>query len=338
LALFFPYSTALAQTGDWQAVENLPRRSLISVEDMHHTIHGTCRFQGVVDTQLLCEYGSHAFDSSEVAFRRESIRAVRREHNSTLIGMAIGAGSGAVIGAARDSTPGGGRGGSALVGAGIFGGLGAIAGSDNGHFHFSHGTVIYHNPDDKNRTEGTAQAQDRESEGGIAAADRIGVARSQYAQTNDLTPGASDHITLAQSSRRGPGVPFPRRGGYPRAGYGGMWMSEGSGRHALIGALIGFGMGAAIVAKGNGGVRASLAFGTLGAGIGAAMGFTIPPLPSRNPYQHGWPDPDEDEWGSRAKPVPTKPEATRQTAALQPAPSQSAADMEDPHPLPGDAP
>lgn len=155
LTLWLMGSLAGAQSQDWQAVEKLKPRTLISVEDMHHIIHDTCRFHGVVDGQLFCGYSFHPFGPNEIAFRQQSIRAVRKEHNSALIGLAIGAGAGAIIGVSRDAYPGIGRGGSALVGAGLLGGMGAIGGSVVGHI--SHGKVIYQNPNDPPRARGSAQ-------------------------------------------------------------------------------------------------------------------------------------------------------------------------------------
>jgi len=59
-----------------------------------------------------------------------------------------------------------------------------------------------------------------------------------------------------------------------------MWRQQGNGRHALIGALIGFGIGAALGAKGNrdphARVVAPILFGGAGALIGAAVGASHP--------------------------------------------------------------
>jgi hypothetical protein len=349
LALMLTGPLAAAQTGDWQVVENLPQRSLISVEDMHHVIHDTCRFQSVSDGQLFCEYGSGFSGPSEIAFRRESVRAVRQEHNSTLIGLAIGAGAGAVFGAARDTTPGIGRGGSALVGAGVYGGVGALVGSAHGHF--SHGKVIYQNPNDQPRndqarTDGPSQTDDAESQGlepgnDIAAADRIAAARRPYTPPEDVSAGTNARVTLAQLPRRRPGPPFSPGLGYPPPTYPRMWMGEHSGRHAAIGALIGLGIGVAVCVKGNAGVRASLAIGAVGAGIGAAIGSSIPSFPSRNMYRRGWPDDDEEALRSKPdlskpdlkKADSTKKDAARPPATVQPDLSQSIARAQDPPPL-----
>jgi len=124
-------------------------------------------------------------------------------------------------------------------------------------------------------------------------------ARSQYSRVDTdagqdagAAPGA-----LAQYSR--PRRPFhpptrsPRMTGYP-GGYPSMYMGESSGRHVLIGALIGFGLGAALAAKANTdqhpgvGVKAAFLVGGVGALIGAAVGRGVPSFPSR--YRRGrWP-------------------------------------------------
>jgi hypothetical protein len=297
LTLLLLGSPVLAQTGDWQAVENLPQRSLISLEDLHHVIHDTCRFHGVVDGQLFCEYGPHLVGPSEIAFRQESIRAVRQEQNSTLISLAIGAGAGAVFGAARDPDPGIGRGGSALLGAGVFGFFGAMIGSARSHF--SHGKIIYQNPSDQTRS--SESPTNRKPTNDLSTADRIAAARSpytQHTQPEDVSADANAHVILAQFPGRRPGPPFSRGAGYPRSAYPAMWSGRPSGRHALIGALIGGLLGAAAGAKGNG--RRTLAFGAVGAGLGAAIGLSVPSYPGAEMYRRGWRDDREEASRSSA--------------------------------------
>jgi hypothetical protein len=322
-------SPALAQTGDWQVVENLPRRRLISVEDMHHVIHDSCRFQSVVDGQLFCEYGTHPFGPSELVFRQESIRAVRREQSGTLIGMGIGAGAGAVIGAATNPDPGIGRGGSAIIGAGLYGLVGALIGSAHGHF--SHGKIIYQNPSVKSKTSQSAPADrepandpltddrviadrliddrltdDRLTEYRLTE-DRIAAARSPYTQLEDVSADTSAHVILAQFPGRRPGPPFSARRGYPGPAYAPMWGGRPSGRHALVGAIIGGLLGAAVAAKGNAGVRASFAISAVGAGIGAGIGLSVPSYPGPQMYRRGWRDDHYDH-----------EEASRSNSAFRP--------------------
>ena len=304
-------------------VENLPQRTLISVEDMHHVIHDTCRFQSVVDGQLFCEYRSGFSGPSEIAFRRESVRAVRQEHNSTLIGLAVGAGAGAVIGAARDPYPGIGRGGSTLVGAGLLGSIGTLVGSAHGHF--SHGKIIYQNPSDKTRTSEWLPT-DREPTNDFSTADRVAAARSPYTQPENAASDAP-HITLAQFPGRPPGPPFSRYGGYPRANYPGMWRGSSSPRHAAIGALIGFGIGAALGAKANkdptpgATLKASLLVGSVVGVLGALIGQGAPPYarlqrPRERRTEKGWTE--QDEMVSR--PNQTDPDTSKRTSVREASP------------------
>jgi hypothetical protein len=163
------------------------------------------------------------------------------------------------------------------------------------------------------------------------AADRIAAARSQYTPPEDGSAGTNARVTVPQFPHRRPGPPFSPGRGYPSPTYPGMRMGVHSGRHALIGAIIGGGLGVAIAAKGNAGVRASLAIGTLGAGLGAAMGLSIPSFPSRNMYRRGWPGDDEEAFRSKPdlnKPDPKKAvsstrDAARPPATVQPDPAPS---------------
>ena len=146
----------------------------------------------------------------------------------------------------------------------------------------------------------------------------VAVARCAYTQADD-----SCTTTVAQMPRRMPGL-RPAIGPPPPR-YSGMWMSPGSPGHALIGALIGFGLGAAIAAKGHAGAGGVVGLGTLGAGIGAAIGFSAPAFPARPRYRGRWPDNDDEE-ASAGKPAPSR------ESASQPAPAQSVAKAENPRP------
>ena len=107
--------------------------------------------------------------------------------------------------------------------------------------------------------------------------------------------------------------------GYPQRTYPPRWGS-GYPRHAAIGALVGFGLGAAFGAKANTdrhpgvGTRAALLFGTFGAMIGAVVGNGIGPVHSRKVYRR-WPA-EEDELGSHPKAG-----RTEQTASARPSDS-----------------
>jgi hypothetical protein len=128
-------------------------------------------------------------------------------------------------------------------------------------------------------------------------------ASQDVAGNDDRDPGGD--TTLAQIPRRMPGQPLRGRR-LPMGGpaYPTMWQPQPSPGHALIGAVIGFGLGAAIAAKGNAGGRAIFALGTVGAGLGAAIGITVPSFPPRNSYRQRWPD--DDEMAAHSNPHKTK--------------------------------
>jgi hypothetical protein len=125
-----------------------------------------------------------------------------------------------------------------------------------------------------------AQTRDSLKEESISAEDSISAARSQYAQTSNISPDA-DNAILAQLPRGGPARPFPARRGYPRGTYQTTWMEHGNPGHALIGAGIGIGVGAALGAisnankgapVGSGAIVLGALFGFIGGAIGAAHG------------------------------------------------------------------
>jgi hypothetical protein len=154
-----------------------------------------------------------------------------------------------------------------------------------------------------------------------APSDRIVAARNQYAIPDVASTDSPDSDTLAQFPSRRPGM-YPRRGGYPRPAYPSMYRPEINGRHVLIGALIGFGIGAAVVAKGHGSAGATVAIGMIGAGIGAGMGAGMPSYYARNRSRRGLRPDDEDELASRSK--PSKPNSPRQAEQDPPAELESA--------------
>jgi hypothetical protein len=184
------------------------------------------------------------------------------------------------------------------------------------------------------------QTQDHKSTNDVAPSREIAVARSQYTQAENVFPDISesapseqpgpDNITLAQLSRRRPVAPFPRRGGYPARNYPNMWNSEGDARHVLIGAVVGFGLGAALGAKANtdqhAGVGASLLFGTFGGLIGAAVGHGARTFQARNGHRHQEPSGDEvasDSNRTRQSTVSQRPLPASITAAVNAHPSSA---------------
>jgi hypothetical protein len=143
-------------------------------------------------------------------------------------------------------------------------------------------------------------------------ADGIRAARSRCATPDNSSSNLDQPIILAQYSRSGPHGPLPRRAGGPRSSYPRTWTPSGSGKHALIGALIGFGIGAAVAAKGHGSAGTIAAIGALGGAIGAGLGAAGPPGPPRNPHRRPWDDEYGDEYGEDARLSPSKaPRAKR---------------------------
>jgi hypothetical protein len=112
----------------------------------------------------------------------------------------------------------------------------------------------------------------------IPATGRIVIAHGAYSQRDDLADRSGDGQALSEFAQRRPLISPNVR--YSRPRYATMWRQRGNGRHALIGALIGFGVGAAIGAKANkdpnARVSAPVLFGGFGALIGAGIGASHP--------------------------------------------------------------
>jgi len=141
---------------------------------------------------------------------------------------------------------------------------------------------------------------------------RVALARCQYTPADDACRGQTNSdqavpetagtVAQARFPRNMPS-PSARRppAGYGRRGYPGMWGPTVSGRHMLIGALVGFGLGAAAGAKANTdphpGVetKAVVLVGSVGGVLGALIGAAVPAFSARpRRGRHSWSD-DEDE-------------------------------------------
>lgn len=100
----------------------------------------------------------------------------------------------------------------------------------------------------------TTEVRQTETEKNLLRSDAISAARSPYTQ-NVKAEGASgdagDARLIAQRFRPRPMPPLPPRRGYPQGNYRTPWMDHGNAGHALIGAAIGFGLGAALGATAN---------------------------------------------------------------------------------------
>jgi hypothetical protein len=138
-------SSAMSQTDDWGAVQALRNGTKIKVTLKHGPTFGHCFFDGASDDQLFCISGRWPL-SRRKTYLRDDIKAVYLTHNGPAIGLGVGAGAGAIIGASGDPVPGLGRGGTALLDAGLLGGLGAFFGMVLDPFF--HGRVVYRSPQD----------------------------------------------------------------------------------------------------------------------------------------------------------------------------------------------
>ncbi|HKH99688.1 MAG TPA: hypothetical protein VJ999_11315 [Candidatus Sulfotelmatobacter sp.] len=161
-----------------------------------------------------------------------------------------------------------------------------------------------------------AQTKDTPDATGLTSENASEIAaRCQYTPADDACIGrrasgpagsANLDLNLAQAQRRFPGPPVRGRRPMAYPGYPSPWAEPGDGRSALIGAAIGFGLGATAGAQVNtdarGRVAGALIVGSIGALMGAAIGQGIPSFHVRRAYP---PNslPEEDEIASRASAV-----------------------------------
>lgn len=139
--LLLTATSALAQTGDWQAVKNLPPGTRISVRP-HRLFRDTCFFLSATDDQLVCGRLLHRHPRimivlpipNEVVHERKRVREVRLEHGGTVNSLA-GAGIGTALTAGANN---------GTVPRLTLGVLGAVFGASLGsEFPIIHGKVIY---------------------------------------------------------------------------------------------------------------------------------------------------------------------------------------------------
>jgi len=130
----------------------------------------------------------------------------------------------------------------------------------------------------------------------------IAAARSKYLENAAETAATKDSQTEAQLPRRGRRMPIPPRRGYNRGGYPTPWMTSDDAGHVLIGAGIGFAIGATIGAVGavhngtsvgNGILLGGPLFALIGGAIGASHGMGRPFMHRRRTYPV-WPGDDEE--------------------------------------------
>jgi len=137
---------AEAQTGSWQAVENLPPGREISVKTQRRYF---CILESVNDAELVCEVHPRRNPrTSTIAIPRAEVREVREartlpnQRKSALIGAGIGAGSGAIVAGVNSTTS---RGANAFFGGLAGAGIGAVVGATVPVFQvlFKRGKLIY---------------------------------------------------------------------------------------------------------------------------------------------------------------------------------------------------
>jgi len=193
-----------------------------------------------------------------------------------------------------------------------------------------------------------AQTKDTPDTTGLTSENTSEIAaRCRYTPEDDAcrkeigptSSSASSDQTLAQIPRRMPGPPLrPRRlMAHPGPGYAPLWAAPDYNNHAAIGALIGFGLGAAAGAQVNtdarGRVASALIVGSIGALMGAAIGHGIPSFHARRAYPP-LPLPEEDEMASRLRAA--NPETARtsssQSGSLGITPSAPPSEAENPAP------
>ena len=128
VALLFQ-SSAQAQAGDWQAVENLKTGSHILVKAQHRY---RCSVEGVTEDNLICVGNlPHSSRLSVLKIPRSEIREVRLlpdpdQAKDAQNGAVIGAGAGAIVAASTNTVA---RGAHAFLGGLAGAGLGALVGA-----------------------------------------------------------------------------------------------------------------------------------------------------------------------------------------------------------------
>ena len=133
-------SAARAQNGDWRAVQHLPAGTTLKIKLKHGRNFGHCDFLGATDDALTCDFAGFLQDVHP-QYSRDNIKAVYLVHNARAIGFGIGAGAGAVIGAAATHGPLVNHELFAVLDAGILGGMGYFFGMVLDPFF--HGKAVY---------------------------------------------------------------------------------------------------------------------------------------------------------------------------------------------------
>jgi hypothetical protein len=142
LASFLLVSSAIAQTGDWQAVRHLPAGTRLKIKLKRGHTFGHCEFLGATDDVLDCDYPGLRYASAR--YRRDNIKAVYLVHNARAIGFGIGATSGVIIGVAATPGPAAARELFAVIDGGLLGCIGYFFGTVADPFF--QGKAVYLSP------------------------------------------------------------------------------------------------------------------------------------------------------------------------------------------------
>jgi hypothetical protein len=146
LAAALLVANASAQSSDWSTVQSLPSGTKLTVE-LSHRQFGHCFVDEISDRRLECTFGRWPL-SRRRAFPRDQIRAIFIARNTAAVGAVVGAGTGAVFGAASNKCC---RTTYALLGAGGLGIFGWFVGTAADPF--VRGRLIYRGPADPGSNE-----------------------------------------------------------------------------------------------------------------------------------------------------------------------------------------
>jgi hypothetical protein len=151
-----------------------------------------------------------------------------------------------------------------------------------------------------------AQTDNGQTADSAAEENAISAARSQYTPAASTSTDTDDDKRLAQFNRPMPGRPFPPQHAYPW-GYQTPWTHHGGAGHVLIGAAIGFGVGAALGAHQSaqngtpvsggiiiGGGLFGLIGGCIGGAVGTFPGLHYSSVHRRRDYRPSWREDDEE--------------------------------------------
>lgn len=178
-----------------------------------------------------------------------------------------------------------------------------------------------------------ARAQEDPKTAAMQDSTSIASARCAYVLDAACLPmSPTDREASAAQRTPGPRMrPRPMPIGPPYGRYPDVWAEPGSGRHALVGAIIGFGLGAAIGAKGTSNApganrpAASILIGGIGGLLGAAVGYGTPSFPRRNRYRRGpWPDEENQNAQNRGATGPASVPPPPKSLLPSPPPGRAA--------------